>query len=413
MSPRRASTPFRRAAPGRHDRCGATPGDHRAAGLGALAALCAAALPAVVAAQPRASLSAGVANVRYADTVSMMAATVGPTLRYDSDRASLLASGTYSRLTPESGIASWTSQGALAGSVFTPGLGPLHGELVGRAGLSAHQDGTRTGQWQTSGRAHLMGGRAGLWAGGGVGRTWDGALWRDVRAGDAGAWVRGGAATLVAVATPTSIAVPTGASVRYTDVELSARWAAGRLELGGLLGTRAGDPAATAASDERTWGSGTASLRIAGPIALVGSAGTYPVDFTQGFPGGRYVSLALGLVPRPRAMDRTASTSARAGSGPAADDAAGFRAETLPSGARRLRVRAPSASAVELAGDFSAWEPVPLRRAARGWWEAELPVAAGTYEVGVRIDGGAWDAPAGLVVVVDELGGRAGILVLP
>ena len=379
---------------------------------------CVAALSTPLFAQGTGSLSAGLARVRYADTLSVTAATVEPTLRYDSDLVSLLASGTYAQLSSGSRASSWTSQGELAGSVFTPALGPLRGEIVGRAGMSAHEDGTRTGEWQTLGRAHLMRMARGAWIGGGGGRTWDGASWRDVRAADAGAWMRQASTTLVAIATPTSISVPaTGpsasTSLRYTDVELSARWAQGRVELGGTLGHRAGD-ATVSASDERTWGSGTASVRLTRWIMLVGSAGAYPIDFAQGFPGGRYASISVGIAPRAKRSGGDGAEMIR--SVDAADpeeQTAAFTVEALPSGAQRVRLRAPSAASVEVAGDFSAWQPIQMRRVNAGWWETELAVPAGTHEVSVRLNGGRWDAPPGLPVIVDELGGRSGFLVVP
>jgi len=40
-------------------------------------------------------------------------------------------------------------------------------------------------------------------------------------------------------------------------------------------------------------------------------------------------------------------------------------------------------------------------------------VPAGTHEIGVRVNGGAWRAPPGLVLIADELGGQVGLLVLP
>jgi hypothetical protein len=380
--------------------------------------VCAVAISTELAAQGTGSLSAGLASVRYDDTLSVTAATLAPTLRYDSDLVSLLASGTYAQLSPRTGAASWSSQGALAAAVFTPELGPLRGEVVGRAGMSEHQDGTRTGEWQTLGRAHLMQLARGAWLGGGVGRTWDGASWRDVRAADAGAWLRRASTMLVANATPTSITVPSAGpiastSIRYTDVELSARWTPGRVELDGTLGHRAGD-ATVAASDERTWGSGTASVRLTPRMMLVGSAGTYPVDFAQGFPGGRYLSLALGLVPRPRTAGWNGAGIVRSsGRATGESDKAAFTVEALPTGAQRIRLRAPSAARVEVAGDFSAWQPIELRRAGGGWWETELRVPAGTHEISVRVDGSAWDAPPGRAVIVDELGGRTGLLVVP
>lgn len=379
--------------------------------------VCIAAISTRLAAQGTGSLSAGVAGVRYDDTLSVNAATVEPTLQYDSDLVSLLASGTYAQLSSGSGGASWTSQGELAGSVFTPALGPVRGEIVGRAGMSAHQDGTRTGEWQMLGRAHLMRIARGAWIGGGGGRTWDGAAWRDVRAADAGAWMRQASTMLVATATPTSIILPaTGrtasTSLRYTDVELSGRWTPGRVELAGTLGHRAGD-ATVSASKERSWGSGTASVRLTQRLMLVGSAGAYPVDFAQGFPGGRYVSLSIGIASRPRTSSWDGAEMVRStGSAEHEAETANFTVEALPSGVQRVRLLAPSAQRIEVAGDFSAWQPIELRRVDGGWWEAEMTVPAGTHEVSIRTNGGTWEAPPGLPVIVDELGGRSGFLVV-
>jgi len=378
----------------------------------------AAAFSTELGAQGTGSLSAGLARIRYDDTLSVTAATIEPTLRYDSDQLSFLASGTYAQLSPTTrGSSSWTSQGELAGSVFTPALGALRGEIVGRAGMSAHEDGTRTGEWQALGRAHLMRAARGAWIGGGGGRTWDGASWREVRAADAGAWLREASAMLVATAAPTSITIPAigpiaSASVRYTDVELSARWTPGRVELGGTLGLRAGD-ATVSASDERTWGSGTATIHLTRRLMLVGSAGAYPVDFAQGFPGGRYVSVSLGIAPSAATSGWEGARAVRSGSTADRDEEAPFfTVDALPSGAQRVRLRAPSAARVEVAGDFSAWQPIELRRASGGWWEATLRVPAGTHEMSLRVDGGAWGAPPGLPVIVDELGGRTGLLVI-
>jgi hypothetical protein len=369
-----------------------------------------------LAAQGAGSLSAGVASVRYDDTLSVTAATIEPTLRYDSDLVSLLASGTYAQLSPGRRAASWTSQGEVAGSVFTRAIGALRGEIVGRAGMSAHEDGTRTGEWQTLGRAHVMRAERGAWLGGGGGRTWDGVSWRDVRTADAGAWMRRSSTMLVVIASPTSISVPSSGggattSLRYTDVELSGRLTPGRVEFGGTLGHRAGD-ATVSASDERTWGSGTASVRLTRWLTFMGSAGAYPVDFAQGFPGGRYVSLSVGVATGPRASDPGGAEMIRSTGTAQREQPAAFRVDMLQSGARRVRLRAPTAARVEIAGDFSAWQPIAMRRAPGGWWEAELAVPAGPHEMSVRVNGGKWEAPPGLPVVVDELGGRSGFFVV-
>jgi hypothetical protein len=376
-------------------------------------AACLSALSARAAAQGSVSLSAGVASIRYADSVSVIAATVSPTLRYDSDLLSLAATGTQSRVSPRSGPSVGTSQGEFAGSVFLPTSGPVGVEILARGGMSAHQDHTRTGEWQAGGRAHLMRGNRGLWLGAELGQTWDNAEWRGVQAGDAGAWIRSGAATLTAVATPTAVSTSTGRSIRYTDVELSSRWVGGPVELGAMLGARAGDAAIVAPRDERVWGAGSATVRLAGPLSLVASAGSYPVDFVQGFPGGRYVSLTLGFVPRAAARRTAPGWKGGAGAASRASGVTAFAVERTSAGLHRVRVRAPGANTVEIAGDFSAWQPVALRRATGDWWEAALRLPPGSQEIAVRTDRGTWAAPPGLVVVADELGGFTGMIAVP
>lgn len=79
---------------------------------------------------------------------------------------------------------------------------------------------------------------------------------------------------------------------------------------------------------------------------------------------------------------------------------------------REIRIRAPGASAVEIAGDFTYWEPVQMRNAGNGWWVASLKLPAGIYHMNVRADNGSWSVPAGMTVIQDEFAGSVGILVI-
>ena len=45
-----------------------------------------------------------------------------------------------------------------------------------------------------------------------------------------------------------------------------------------------------------------------------------------------------------------------------------------------VRVTAPDSQRVEVAGSFSGWEPVPLRRTADGW-EAQVTLGSGRHRV--------------------------------
>jgi hypothetical protein len=374
--------------------------------LALLAVLCAV-LPSRVGAQGlTTSLDVGAATVRYADSIDVVAAMVGPSIRYESARATLSASGTYSR----SGPNIWTTQGALAGSLFTPRLARLRPELAASAGGSVHQDGTRTGQMLGELRAHLLLGRGGLWLGAGAGRTWDGALWRGLALGDVGAWMRLGGANLVASVTPTVV----DDTIRYADTEVGIHWPRERVELSATLGARAGHDLPVVGGRAAVWGSLSGAVWLAPQLAIVASAGSYPVDFVQGYPGGRYASIALRLRARPRA-GRPAPTAAGARdiAGAVAADITDFAVQDAGSGRRTLRVRAPRAQRVEVAGDFTNWIPVPLTPASAGWWTTTLPIPSGTHQMNLRLDTRTWIAPPGLARIADEFGGAVGLLILP
>lgn len=345
----------------------------------------------------RGSLDIGAIGIRYADSLNDGAAVLTPRLRIAGRSASLDLSGSAAGLS----AGTWSVQGEMSGSAFSPAFGPLRAELAAAAGGSAHQDGTRTGELQGVARLHLMRGGWGVWAGGGGGRAYDGARWRSVVLGDAGAWLRHGAVTVVASVTPAVV----DDSTRYTDGDVALRWTGAHVELSGMLGARAGT-GIVAATGRGLWGSLSAIYWAAPNVGIVATAGSYPADLTQGFPNGRYVSLALRLAlhrtpstpesPYPPQAEHGAMRFALAGTGPA----------------RTVRVYAPRAHRVEIAGDFTSWVPVALARAPDGWWSAPVQVSPGTYQVSVRVDGGAWQVPPGLVPVTDESGTTSGVLVV-
>jgi hypothetical protein len=128
----------------------------------------------------------------------------------------------------------------------------------------------------------------------------------------------------------------------------------------------------------------------------------YPTDYIRQLPRGRFFSLGMRL-ERGRRLQVDWYRP---------PEAPGFQVDTLSGGARVVHVRAPRALKVDLSADFTDWTPVPMRRGSRGDWEAVLPIAPGTYRVSVRVDGGPWAAPPGLVGVVDEFNGEVGVVVI-
>jgi hypothetical protein len=79
-----------------------------------------------------------------------------------------------------------------------------------------------------------------------------------------------------------------------------------------------------------------------------------------------------------------------------------------------LTVNAPGADLVEINGDFTNWVPVNLKRDATNpeQWMARLPVDPGKYQMNMRINGGKWVVPPGILSMLDEFGGTVGLLVV-
>ena len=372
---------------------------------------------------PSITLDVGASGVRYADSVTASALTVTPAASMSADRGALDAYASYSQLR----AGGWTSQGSLRGSAFTPVARAMLGELYGSVGGSAHDDGTRTGELLAMLRGHALTVHRGASLGVGAGRTWDGVAWRNLIEGELGFWSRIGEDVLMnATFRPTVV----DDSVRYTDSEISAQWSGSRVELAASAGARAGRRSRGTTASAGTWGSFNIVAWLTSTLALTGGVGSYPVDLTQGFPGGRFVSFALRLAvgrvepqgqsvsPVPAAPEiatatATVTTTARGDDRPSrlVDD---FTVGISTGAAHSLsiRVHAPSARSVEINADFTDWVPVNMVAMPDGWWMVTLPVRSGTHQVNVRADRGSWEVPPTLPMLRDEFGGSVGLLVV-
>lgn len=354
-----------------------------------------------------ASIDVGGLSIRYADSIDATAIALTPAFWTESSRTSVALSGTLSQFT--SGI--WSAQGAGNASFFTRRAGLLLAEIEGAGGGSAHEDGSRTGQILAAARAHVARRDRGVWLGAGLGQAWDGDTWRNVRQGEAAAWARLGEVTAFASATP----VVVDDSIRYTDAQLSAGVNLPRVELSASAGIRGGNRLPTLGGTAKSWGNASATGWVSSRIAVVASAGTYPVDLTQGFPGGRFASLSLRFGSR-RFPASSSSISQvedfRSTSPGELPGLVAFEMRDTPTGARELRVRAPSARSIEIMGDFTEWRPVTLRNIDGGWWSIVLGIATGIHEINMRIDGARWIVPPGLSSRSDEFAGSVGVLIV-
>lgn len=350
-------------------------------------------------AQVWSTLDLGGANVRYGDSVNVTATSVSPRIRFEGGA---LVGGVVGALSSLS-AGGWTAQGALDLSLLSPALGFARVELGAEAGGSFHDDATRTGQYLGRARLHLGTNARGVWAGAASGKTWDASLWHPVVQGDFGAWMRVGQLQVVAAVTPSAV----GDSLRYTDTQGAFRWDARRAELTLAMGTRSGD---VLARDASIWGSVATVLWLSSHIGIVASGGTYPVDYTQGYPGGQYLSVAVRFGARPNPAAILASHVQGVPRRRGATTRPRLEIASPPNGPRVLRVHAPDARSVEVMGDFTSWEPVALTRGAGGWWTTRVPITRGMHQLNIRVNGGTWDVPAGTLESVDEFGARVGVL---
>ena len=355
------------------------------------------------------TLDVGGAALRYADTLTTGAATITPHLMADWGSAFIEASGTYSHFTS----GGWSTQGFFSASRFIPTSHGFFGEFGGFAGGSTHNDGTRTGEVIANGRLHLAHDENEFFLGFGGGRTWDAVAWRSLLLGEAGASIGSGPTRALVTISPTMVSD----SIKYADAQASLSWKGEALDLGALLGFRVGDQLRTLSANTKSWASVSAVFWVTPRIGVALGGGNYPVDPTQGFPGGRFVSLSLRLAQGRRNNQQPIEQGGHESRPPdlapsMAPDVIGFVATRGIGEAVTLRVNAPDARLVEISGDFTNWVPAQLAPAGGGWWSTTILIKSGKYQMNVRVNGGQWIAPPGLLSMLDEFGGTVGLLVI-
>ena len=354
-----------------------------------------------------ARVDVGTSRVRYADTLSLTATSVTPEVVAEWPLAVVRAVASYSWLS--GGGTSFQGVGGF--SVFTPPAGMFLAELEAVGGGTS-SEGTNTSQVLGIARGHAARSRAGVWVGAGGGTASNGDRRRPTRLAEVGGWAAFGPARASITVTPTTVED----SIRYTDISLAARAELRRLDLSATAGSRSGTQPEIFGTPVKAWASASIVSWITQSVAIVAGAGRYPVDLTQGFPGGTYGSVGLRMAARLRsAPNDTRPDPTRSSVTPEAPDAAVGRLElNTVGGTRRLiYIRILAARTVEIAGDFNAWRAVPLVRRPDGWWSIELDLEPGAYETSIRLDGGPWIAPPGLTPITDEFAGEGGILVVP
>ena len=376
-------------------------------------------------AQLAGTLDMGAGTYRPDRSIAGGIASIVPALRYRSGPLEVNALGVYS----DAPAGRWNFQGGTEAFVRTPVFGFLLLEGSGKAEWTSHYRVRGTTLLSGGMRAYLAtGSRARAWVGRTFGRASSLGARRPLRRTEVGgsatvgavhleftlantsvdrSYMLGpvdprdgselGADTLYGGPEPTS-PQPTGQSrvdrVALTDAVLSGRWRFRSLDFDASLGRRF----SRFAPQTTIWGL-SASRDVSPTLAVVAAAGRAGSDPVTSVPGARYFALGLRLKVGAPALAPLPAL-------PAIDESAPFRIGPPVAAGREILVQAPEAEAVELAGDFTDWKPVPLRRWGEDSWRTLLPVPPGLHRLAIRIDGGEWRAPPGTRPVRSEFGGE-------
>lgn len=360
-----------------------------------------------IAAQATATVDLGVSRVHYDRFLPSAAVALTPTITLERPGGSVRARATY--LLFESGNRS--IQGGVQGSVFRALTGGWRLELLGSAAGSRYADFASFWHALCGARVFRPVGRATIWADLIGGAASHGEPPRPFGAASAGIWTSSAGLEIAVSASHTRI----GDTV-YTDLRAEGvRRLPSGVAVEGNIGTRVW----SRGGGHGVYGEGSAAIPLAGSLTLVLAGGRYPTDPARGSISGRYGSVALRFMARPRtrpAARRATGRASRSGSAshasPLDETGARLAVRAGASGAVRLRVHAARTSSVEVAGDFTDWSPVPLSRTGPGLWEITLVIPAGVHRINVRLDRGSWLVPLGTTPAADDFGTETGLFVV-
>jgi hypothetical protein len=191
----------------------------------------------------------------------------------------------------------------------------------------------------------------------------------------------------------TLVVEPTHLHDWYTDAQASVGWRNGPAAFT-VLGTARFPTGSSASATASAIGAWIVSPRLALEAAYGGFLSDPFLGFEPATSGSFGVRVGLGRRPE---------TSA----GPLVARRRGQQAV--------VRVSVDGATTVAIAGEWTEWQPVPLRRLKPNGdeWEGTFTLGPGTYRFNLLVDGVRWTLPERVVSVSDELGGRVGLLMVP
>jgi hypothetical protein len=369
---------------------------------------------------------------------------VRPAIEFEHRLVALSASGAAWRTRD-----SWQLGGGHAsGTVSSPDVFGLRGELSGSANRIAYDASVHSDQFDARARVLMRFGRGGFWFGGGLDRPIHVPVVSSVEVTGGGAWTRVGRATLSTSVTsffftkvassrdsvgaitctsttealsgpgldkavrPTVVvdqaarnAVPSECrrESRFSDVEGALEWSVGAIEVAAQGGYRIGG-SYDVTPESRRWAAATATYWLSGQLAAVIGGGRQPANPARGLPARSYANLGVMLaywpIPRRRVPVSSSATVVT------------FDVRDVGSSQQTLVVRVGGVERVEIMGDFTAWEPKLLTRIGRDRWEITLPITPGIHQVNIRVDNGRWRPPPGTPTMRDGFSGEVGILVV-
>lgn len=190
-------------------------------------------------------------------------------------------------------------------------------------------------------------------------------------------------------------------ALQWADVAARATWSSDRL----TLDARVGVQPKLDATPRSIWARATASIGLSPALAFVAAAGTEPSRGWIGMPSSRFVSFGIRV-----AAAGIATSSAPPAAAPTRLPA--FSVKEAGGELYVLTLRLADARSVEISGDFTGWNPLPMRQTSRDTWQVTAPLTRGSHRVNVRIDGNAWIAPPGMSSTSDEFNGTVGIFIV-
>ena len=372
------------------------------------------------------SLDMGAGTYRPDRSIPGGIASIVPSLSYRSGPVEVNALGVYS----DAPAGRWNFQGGTEAFLRTPAFGFLLLEAGGKAEWTSHYRVRGTTTFSGGLRAYLAtGSRARAWVGRTFGRASALGARRPLRRTEVGGSAMLGAVRLEFILANTSVdrsymlspvdprdglgsdidtmpsyPQPTGQTqvdrVGLTDAVLSGRWRYRSFDFDASLGRRF----SRFIPETTIWGV-SASRDLAPTAALVAAAGRAGSDPVTSVPGARYFAVGLRLkVGAPVIAPLPVPAVSK--------EVAPFRIGPAVAAGREIVVYAPEAQSVELAGDFTDWKPVALRRWGEDSWRTLLPVAPGLHRLAIRTDGGEWHAPPGTRAIQSEFGGEVAEVVV-